>query len=446
MQNARLQNFKLLPIVVLSIAAAAGCGGGQGAGTTSGTPGVPPDARYDAGPFTVEPDKEIVMCTYVRGTNDAEEDVTRFVTEQSAGGHHLIVYTVDHPVDLPPARCSQGGQPGWSQLLATQDLMQEHDFPAGVGFHVAAHQQYVMETHYINTTGNTLTVSSSFTEHYGAPGEVTTRASTYFFGTMNIDVAPNSAATQKVTCSPPAAMALHTMFGHEHNHGTGVTVDFLPGGTGAPVQLYQTKQWDSPPITTFAEGQALGASDAVQVTCDWQNNGATDLRYPHEMCFAIGYYWPSDASLFCTSGGGKDTCQCRYQGKLDTGPGGSEVDVTLTRADTISGVKGDVTSGAPIYCALFRAQDWSGALPKPGAQPYYFRDQVDVPLATSSSTATFEIQDVTPEDYVVTCLMDTIGGGFAPGSGDAVNLMAAPVTAVKGQKAQVAVTLDFAIP
>ena len=77
----------------------------------------------------------------------------------------------------------------------------------------------------------------------------------------------------------------------------------------------------------------------------------------------------------------------------------------------------------------------SGFLPKDGAQPYYFRDQVDVPLKTSSDTATFEIQDVTPGDYVVTCLMDTIGGGFMPGSGDAVNLSAPMVTAVAGQTA-----------
>jgi hypothetical protein len=440
-----LFDVTMFPVGLLLSVAAMGCGGG-GAGSSSGAPGGPPDARYDAGPFTVDAGKEIVMCTYVRGTNDADQDITRFVTEQSEGGHHLIVYTVDHPVDLPPSPCSQGGQPGWSQLLVTQIAQETNDFPAGVGFHVKAHQQYVMETHYINTTDHALTVTSAFTEHYAAPGEVTTRASTYFFGTMNIDVAPSAAATQKVACTPPAPLQLRTMFGHEHSHGTGVSVDVLAGGMGAPKNIYQTTQWDSPPIKTFDGGQALGMSDTLQVTCDWQNGGTTALRYPHEMCFAIGYYWPADASLLCTSGGGKDACACHYQGNLDTGPGGSTVEVTLTHADSISGAKGDLTSGAPVYCALFRAQDWSGLGPAAGAQPYFFRDQVDVPLTTSSTTATFEIQDVTPGDYVVSCLMDTIGGGFMPGSGDAVNLSAPMVTAALGQTVKVAVNLDFAIP
>lgn len=438
-------NVLILPLLTLSIAAA-GCNGGASSTSSSGTPGDTTQARYDAGPFQVDVGKELVMCSYVRGTNASDEDVTLFDTEQSAGGHHLIVYTIDHPVDLPPSLCSQGGQPSWSQILVTQIPKEQHAFPSGVGYHVKAHQQYVMETHYINTTDHALTVSSAFTEHYAKPGDVTTRASTYFFGTMNIDVAPNASATKTVTCTPPAPMALHTMFGHEHRHGTGVAVDLLAGGMGSPQRLYETKQWDGPPITTFDAGQALGMTDAITVTCDWKNEGATTLRYPHEMCFAIGYYWPADASVFCTSGGGKDACACRYQGKLDSGPGGASVEVTLTRADAINGVKGDVASGAPVYCALFRAQDWSGFMPKAGAQPYYFRDQVDVPLTTSSTAATFEIQDVSPGDYVVSCLMDTIGGGFQPGSGDAVNITAPPVTAVAGKTTKVAVNLDFAIP
>ena len=84
------------------------------------------------------------------------------------GGHHLIVYTVDHAVDLPPSPCNQGGQPGWSQILVTQLEHDQQAFPAGVGFHVAAHQQYVMETHYINTSPETLTVTSGFGVTYGA--------------------------------------------------------------------------------------------------------------------------------------------------------------------------------------------------------------------------------------------------------------------------------------
>jgi hypothetical protein len=405
----------------------------------------PGDSTYSAGPFTVDPGKELVMCTYVKGTNDADADIVKFTTNQSKGCHHLIVYTVDHPVDLPPYQCSQGGQPGWNQLLATQVQTEEISFPAGVGFHVKAHQQYVIETHYINSTSEPLNVQSSFTTTLADPGSVTQRASTYFFGTMNIDLAPNAQGSSMVTCKLPEAMGIHTMFGHEHRMGTGVDVTHI-NAAGDRTSLYSTTVWDGPPIQSFDGGLNLTDTDSIEVKCQWDNTGTDVLRYPHEMCFAIGYYWPADDSLFCTSGGQKSDCTCRHQGALDTGPGGSTVEVHLNRADTITGSKGDLDKGAPIYCALFRKEDWNGLLPKDGAEPYYFRDAVDQPLPTSSDMLTIDIQDVTPGDYVVTCLMDSIGGGFETGTGDVVNITAPAVTAVDGQTVETNVTLDFAIP
>lgn len=423
--------------------AAAGCSSADT--STGGNPQSDVDATYAAGPFTVEPGTELVMCTYFRGANETDEDITSFVTEQSAGGHHLIVYTIDHPVDLAPHLCSQGGQPSWTQILVTQIEKEEQTFPAGVGFRVKAHQQYVAETHYINTTDKPLTVNSSWGTKYGKNGEVTTRAATYFFGTMNIDLQPNSSLHKEVECAPPEPMSIHSMFGHEHRHGTGVTVDLMAASQPSK-ELYKTTVWDNPPTTHFETPIDVGMTDKVKVACDWNNQDAKGFRYPHEMCFAIGYFWPADAGVFCISGGQKDECACRYQGKLETGPGGSSVHVTLNRKDQIANAVGDLDKGAPIYCALFRAEDWSGIMPKSGAQPHYFRDQVDVPLKTSADKAEFQIDDVTPGDYVVTCMMDSIGGGFMPGTGDVVNVQAAPVTAVKGQTASTSVTLDFAIP
>lgn len=440
----------LPPLAALSLSALAsiaGCSGGDT--TSSGTTGDAPkltETAFATDKFTVEPGKELVMCTFVRGDNTEDEDVVSFDTAQSEGGHHLIVYTIDHPVDLPPTLCSQGGQPSWSQLLASQIPTETQTFPAGVGFHVKAHQQYVMETHYINTTKEPLTVESSFKARYADAGTVTQRAATYFFGTTNIDVPANGAFSKTVTCTPPVPMSLQTMFGHQHRRGVGVSVDLLPGKGGAPERLYETKQWDGPPIAKFDSGKTLGMADSIQVKCDWQNDSPTRLGYPHEMCFAIGYYWPAEAGIMCASGGGSDTCDCQYQGALDTGPGGSTVEIQLSYQDGITGVKGDITAGDPVYCALFRAQDWDGLLPKPGASPYYFRDQVDVPLKTSADSMTFTVADVTPGDYVVTCFMDTIHGGFTPGSGDVLTSISPKVTAVAGKKAITKAQLDFALP
>jgi hypothetical protein len=431
-----------LGALLLAMVFALGCSSASSGGPSpTGTTGA--SATYSAGPFTVEAGSEIVMCTFVQGTNDEPEDVSAFQTLQSAGGHHIIVYTVDHTVDQPPTPCSQGGQPGWNQLLGSQIKVDGYDFPPGVGFQIAAHQQFVMETHYINTTDASMQVESSFTIDYSPVGTVKIIAGGYFFGTLNINIPPSSPWSNTVTCSPPAPMTLYTMAGHEHRWGVGLTV-----GMNASAGLYKSTTWDLPPAEHFSPGLTVGTTDSLTVTCNWENTGATPLSYPNEMCYALGLYWPAidDKSMFCASGGGTAACQCGQIDGISTGPGGSSVEVTIDRTAQIPGAVGDIAGGAPIYCVLYRNQDWSGLMPKPGAQPYYLRDVENAPLTNASTMVSLTIDDVTPGDYRVTCFMDSIGGGFYPGKGDPVNASSPVVSPALGQTAKATVTLDYALP
>lgn len=430
-----MRSLRLLPVLLIIF----GCDGS----TPIETSLAGMEATYEAGPFTVAGGEEIVVCTYIRGENATEQDVTMFRTEQSAGGHHLIVYTVDHPIDLPPGSCPQGGQPGWNQILVTQIEHEEIVFPEGVGFRVMPNQQYVLETHYLNTTRNTLEATSRFTTRYGEPGTVRERAATYFFGTMNIDVAPRETATASVDCAPPEAMTLRSMFGHEHRWGTGVNVSLVRGDGAEPI--YASDDWERPPIMQFEGGLQVTPADRIRVVCDWNNLGSETSRFPHEMCFAIGYYWPAETGLICVSGGTTDDCVCQHQGRTSTGPGGSEVTVNISRVDALAGVGGAMDAGAPVYCALYDAGDWAGLFPNEGAQPKYFRSLVDEPLATSADTITLTFEDVTAGDYKVSCMMDTIGGGWIMGPGDVVAAPAIDVRVERDSTVETDVVLNFAI-
>src|SRR4051812_46575918 len=126
----------LAALSLTALTSMAGCSGDSTSSSTDGPAPKPTETAFAAGKFTVEPGKELVMCTYVQGDNTEEQDVVSFETAQSEGGHHLIVYTMDHGVDLPPTLCSQGGQPSWNQLLASQIPAETISFPEGVGFHV----------------------------------------------------------------------------------------------------------------------------------------------------------------------------------------------------------------------------------------------------------------------------------------------------------------------
>src|SRR5262249_31095770 len=159
-------------------------------------------------------------------------------------------------------------------------------------------------------------------------------------------------------------------------------------------------------------------ADALHVKCDWNNTGSAELTYPKEMCLAIGMYYPANGALVCLNGGRRSGCFCFRQGLFDAGPRGSTVHGTLPRFSGVKGVVVGAAAGRPIYCTLYRAEDWSGLGPKPGTTPYYYTSVEDSPLPDASATATLTFDDVTPHDYRAACFMDTIAGGLAPGTGD----------------------------
>lgn len=411
---------------------------------------VPPegsdvDATYSAGPFTIQPGEDKTICSYVRGTNEEAADVSAFITDQVNGGHHIIVYAVDHPIDLPPSVCTQGGQPGWDTLLVSQQQHEEVRFPVGVGYRIGPQQQFVIETHYINASAEPIEAESKLGVVYAELGSVKDRAATYYFGTMNIDVPANGHATSTGACSPPIPMTVRTMLGHQHRMGTSLDVQFIPGDGNAPVDLYESTDWHAAPLATF-DGLTVSTTDKLAVTCEWTNTSPERLRYPREMCFAIGYHWPAEVGFTCVSGGGSDACTCFERGNLDVGPGGGAVDLTVRRAADVPGAGGPLDAGDAVYCFLYREEDYGPAGPVAGARPRYFRDAQGEPLKSEVDTIEIAFDDITPGSYVASCMLDVIGGGFVPGSGNVVNVPPALVKVDDGQAAAADVTLNFALP
>ncbi|MGK3995058.1 hypothetical protein [Sorangium sp. So ce1024] len=438
-----MSRVPLLSLMFTTVAIAAAC-----------SPEAPPnelgqvDASFSAGPFTVQPGEDKTICSYVRADNEDAADIAAFLAQQPRGGHHIIVYAVDHPIDSEPHVCTQGGQPGWDTLLVSQQEREEIRFPAGVGYRIGRHQQFVVETHYINASPEPVDVSSRFGVVYAAPGSVRERAATYYFGTMNIDVPPRGRATSAGSCAPPVPMNVRTMFGHQHHLGTELAVQLVPGDGGAPRDIYRSTNWADAPVATFDEGLLVGPSDRLLVDCSWENHGDSRARFPTEMCFAIGYYWPADMSFTCASGGGgpEDQCTCFARGGLDVGPGGGLAEIVVRRAEEVPGAGGPIDAGDAIYCFLYAPEDYGPAGPLPTARPRYFRDAQGAVLGSSEDAATISFTDVTPGSYVASCLMDVVGGGFIAGPGAVVNAAPALVEVGAEGTARAEVVLDYAIP
>ena len=170
--------------------------------------------------------------------------------------------------------------------------------------------------------------------------------------------------------------------------------------------------------------------------------------FPHEMCYAIGMYYPAKGTLMCATMGQKDDCICFYQGRdaFDAGPGGSSGGVSLSRAASIANVAGDMSAPRTAYCGLYHADDWGAVGPKAGAFPAYQTYQADVTLTDEDARAVLIQRDVTPGDYRAFCYLDTVGGGFFAGKGVPISLAAPEVAAIAGETAKGGVVLDLALP
>jgi hypothetical protein len=403
------------------------------------------DLSFDAGPFSIAPGEDTTVCTFVRSTDDAA-DAVELHAELGEGVHHLAVYAVDHPVDAETGPCPEAGQPGWRALSVSFGPTDDVTFPHGVGVHLDANQQLVLQTHLLDTTPAPLGgVKASISIAYAGLAGVSEQASVYRIGTYAFEAKPGSTTTAGASCVLPDDATLTRVVGLQGRHGKALRAGLLAKGDGAARPVYETTDWSAPTVLDpFPAGLPVARGDALEVSCTLADDGATPLAYPEEVCLAVGYFHPAKGPLACAPAGPGGACACAYAG-VEAGPGGASVALAVGRAATIEGAAGDLSAGWPLRCALYRAEDWAGTGPKPGASARYRAETVNA-LPDAKATASFAIADVTPGDYRALCFLDTLGAGLTPAKGEPVASEPPGVTVAKGATASVTVRLDAASP
>ena len=85
-------------------------------------------------------------------------------------------------------------------------------------------------------------------------GTVVDHANLMFCRNLDIRIPPLSAATVGPTFRSFRAMAPHIfgLTGHQHERGTGVTIDLGSSVAGPSIPLYVDHDWAEPPLTLFS--------------------------------------------------------------------------------------------------------------------------------------------------------------------------------------------------
>lgn len=338
----------LWPLILLALAA---CGGddeattaGAGGAGASGTTGTTTDTSATTGAggsgstasstastgaggdlttfdktatvVAVQPGGEDTVCMTLRLDNPEPVYVRRFRAEIAEGSHHLIVYKSNDANESPtPTPCGgfsglfSGDYPIFIAQQALSDLAFPTDAETGtpVAFKLEAQQMLQFELHYINTTAAPLDVIADVHFDTIPISETVIESDFSFWGTINIDIPPNSAASTPVKFQKALdGTKVFAVTTHQHQLGTRMRVWHATDKNDQSTVVADESDWANPALELFDPPLEFNDKKGLAYQCEWNNTTQQQVGFGEgfydEMCFLWHYYYPSKGFQYCTDG------------------------------------------------------------------------------------------------------------------------------------------------
>jgi hypothetical protein len=220
------------------------------------------------------------------------------------GSHHFTVWNTAGAEDGPLTDCPNGpNHPDLTYAYGSQVPKYVATFPEGVGELMPTGIGFTMNSHYVNTTAETIHAEVAVKVFIAAPGVVKQHAGGWEGVLFSISVPPTQGKPVTVgsTCKAPMDMTVYAVAGHMHEHGT----NFI--ATSGGQVLAQTDEVASAP-TYYSTPLQLKKGDEVTWSCDYTNQTNNTLVYGpsalnNVMCNVIIAFYPitdiTGAFSFC---------------------------------------------------------------------------------------------------------------------------------------------------
>lgn len=260
--------------------------------------------------FEVPPFTEVMYCTVGTWTEPSAGVVDYSFTQALPYGHHAqLLYTQTPASEIPDGSlidCTNGG-------IAASPLFQgartgNQMLPDGMALWMPQGLRWVVQSHYINTTAQTLRVNDAVFLSYVAEEEVENWASSWNFGDAELDI-PEGESSVKFDCAWPLDYNLLSISPHMHEYGTSIVVEWEH--EGEITELYRMDPWqasyrDDPPVTGYSvDNVQPKLGDTFAVTCNYNNTSGAPLIFPEEMCGIYGLGYSSKDPVNCSIGQGE---------------------------------------------------------------------------------------------------------------------------------------------
>ncbi len=221
------------------------------------------------------------------------------------GVHHSIVFAVnpDNPGTPTDERfvCKQtdivldfGVEDPLLPIFAssTQIDSERLKFPDGAAVAIPPGYDILVNTHYLNTSGEPATIRSEFQLETIDPSRVTTELRTMTFAYLDLSIPPNARTEVTGECPIPPDLELYDLLSHQHATAAGFWLEVFDDD-GNSQRIYQNQgEYSEGVLEVFPEPIDLSPWTGLRFNCAFDNPWDETLVWGigrNEMCMFYGH-------------------------------------------------------------------------------------------------------------------------------------------------------------
>ncbi len=254
-------------------------------------------------PITIPPHSEQLICSYL--SVDIPEDIYVHHVKglQMPGGHHSALFLALSQVEETSHPCSNAEMSNF-RFVAGGAVSADTVLPTGVVLKVEAHQQLVVQSHYLNTTDEPLLVMDAVDLITLKKEEVLHQVDPFavLYDDLHIPAHAENFEVSK-TCTLDENMDIYMLLGHAHEYATKFEVYFHSADGAESRKLYMATDGhllkENPEVKYYDPPLTFQAGDQIEIKCVWHNTTDHEIEWPEEMCVALMYYGDAKGFLTC---------------------------------------------------------------------------------------------------------------------------------------------------
>ena len=260
---------------------------------------------------------EQMWCYFI--TYDAENvGLHAQWTYQSQMGHHIVVTSTNADEDDYPdgmvLECTETSDMPMTDLdpllvggvLGNPETDYEGELvlPDGMAARLQSGTRLILQSHYLNVTGDDILVQDAINLDIIAEDDVQTWAAPFVHVRTEHPIPANAEHSMDFSCDWEEELNVLFLGGHMHEYGTAFSASMTRDGQTETI--YEIPLWDpvfrdAPPYVEYQEGEfVVGPGDTFNTHCEWYNNTDAVIDFPAEMCVTFGMVYPYKVPMICS--------------------------------------------------------------------------------------------------------------------------------------------------